>query len=78
MIARGVSKSGHSLDGPDFGEARPAWGAVPDCNTGNPPDAGTPGGTNELTRARKIVVRFSRDERGIILTWANLSVSVVS
>ena len=24
MIARGVSKPGHSPDGPDFGEARPA------------------------------------------------------
>ncbi|MDI7247940.1 MAG: hypothetical protein QME92_10820 [Bacillota bacterium] len=35
MIARGVSKSGHSPDGRDFGEARPAWGAVPECNIGN-------------------------------------------
>ncbi|MDK2930507.1 MAG: hypothetical protein PWR07_638 [Bacillota bacterium] len=35
MIARGVSKSGHLSDGPDFGEARPAWGAVPESNTGN-------------------------------------------
>jgi len=40
VIARGVSKSGHWLDGPDFGEARPAWGAVPECNTGNPATIG--------------------------------------
>ncbi|MDK2931739.1 MAG: hypothetical protein PWR07_1870 [Bacillota bacterium] len=37
MLARGVSKSGHLPDGPDSGEARPAWGTVPECNTGNPP-----------------------------------------
>ena len=36
MVARGVSKSCHSPDGPDFGEGRPVWGAVPECNTGNP------------------------------------------
>lgn len=36
VIALGVSKSGHSPDGPSFGEARPARGAVPECNTGNP------------------------------------------
>jgi len=36
VIARRVSNSGHWPDGPDFGEACPAWGAVPECNTGNP------------------------------------------
>ena len=34
MLARGMSRSGHWPDGPDLGEARPAWGAVPECNTG--------------------------------------------
>ena len=46
VIARGVSKSGHCPDGPDFGEARPAWGAVPECNTGNPATTGKGTGTN--------------------------------
>ena len=46
MLARGVSKSGHLPDGPDFGEARPAWGAVPECNTGNPPTTGKGTRTN--------------------------------
>ena len=36
VIARRASKSGHSPDGPDFGGARPAWGTVPECNTGTP------------------------------------------
>ncbi len=36
MVARGVSKSGYLPDEPDFGEARPSWGAVPDRNTGSP------------------------------------------
>jgi len=46
VLARGVSKSGHLPDGPDFGEARPAWGAVPECNTGNPPTTEKGTGTN--------------------------------
>lgn len=29
VIARGVSEFGHWPDGPDCGEARPAWGAIP-------------------------------------------------
>ena len=47
VIARGVPKSGHSPDGPDFGEARPAWGAVPECNASNqqPGNYGKPAGT---------------------------------
>ncbi len=35
------------LDGPDFGEACPAWGAVPECNTDSPLPTGKPGGINE-------------------------------
>jgi len=46
VIARGVSKSGHWPDRPDFGEARPAWGAVPECNTGNPATTGRGARTN--------------------------------
>ena len=49
MIARGVSKPGHSPDGPDFRESRPAWGAVPWSNAGSQPDVGKPGRTNEPT-----------------------------
>ena len=41
MVARGVSKPGHLPDGPDFGEARPAWGAVPSAipATRHPPES---------------------------------------
>jgi len=46
VIARGVSKSGHWPDGPDFGEARLARGTVPECNTGNPATAGNKAKTN--------------------------------
>lgn len=30
------SKSGHWPEGPGFGEARPAWGTVPECDTASP------------------------------------------
>lgn len=46
VLARGVSKPGRWLDGPDFGKARPFWGTVPERNTGNPTPAGKPGGIN--------------------------------